>query len=173
MNMDDQQTVRTRTIRWDDPLVGARAAPTLAGIEYLRAMARGELPGPPIMALMNITLGAIEQGMVEFRVVPAEFHYNPIGVVHGGLAATICDSAMGCAIHSTLPAGMAYTTLEFKVSFLRSLTVQTGEVRCIGTVVHGGSRVATAEARIVDRHDKLYVHATTTCLIFPALGEQR
>ena len=156
---------RTRTVAWDDPLVSAQAAPTMGGLEYLQAMQRGELPAPPMMLLLNIGFQKAEAGRVVFSVEPDEYHYNPIGMVHGGLAATLCDSAMGCAIHSTLPAGVGYTTLELKINFVRPLTVATGLVLCEGTVIHVGGRVATAEARVTDRAGKLYAHATTTCLI--------
>jgi uncharacterized protein (TIGR00369 family) len=156
---------RTRTFTWSDPLIGARAAPTMSGLDFLNAIGRGELPIPPIMSLMNIGVQEAEAGRVVFSVEPAEYHYNPIGMVHGGLASTLCDSAMGCAIHSMLPAGVGYTTLELKVSFLRPLTVDTGLVVCEGKVIQVGGRVATAEARLSDRGGKLYAHATTTCLI--------
>ncbi len=161
---------RARTVTWDDPLIGARTAPTMSGLAYLQAIMRGELPPPPIARLMDFTLAELEPGRAVFTVTPAEYHYNPIGVVHGGLAATLCDSAMGCAIQSTLPAGAGYTTLELKVNFVRALTTQTGLVRCEATVIHGGRQVATAEARVVDSAGKLYAHATTTCLIFSPQG---
>jgi uncharacterized protein (TIGR00369 family) len=156
---------RTRTVSWDDPLIAAQAAPTMAGLEYLQALERGELPAPPMMVLLNMGLQDAEPGRVVFSVEPAEYHYNPIGTVHGGLAATLCDSAMGCAIHTTLPAGVGYTTLELKINFVRPLTVATGLVLCEGKVINVGGRVATAEARVTDREGKLYAHATTTCLI--------
>jgi uncharacterized protein (TIGR00369 family) len=156
---------RTRTFTWSDPLIGARAAPTMSGLDFLNAIGRGELPIPPIMSLMNIGVQEAEAGRVVFSVEPAEYHYNPIGMVHGGLASTLCDSAMGCAIHSMLPAGVGYTTLELKANFLRPLTVDTGLVVCEGKVIQVGGRVATAEARLSDRGGKLYAHATTTCLI--------
>lgn len=156
---------RTRIVTWDDPLIAARAAPTMGGLEYLQAMERGELPPPPIMRLLNIGFQSAEEGRVVFSVEPAEYHYNPIGMVHGGLASTLCDSAMGCAIHSTLPAGVGYTTLELKINFVRPLTVATGLVLCEGKVINVGGRVASAEARVTDRAGKLYAHATTTCLI--------
>lgn len=162
---------RTRTVTWDDPSIGAQVAPTMSGIEYLRAMAQGELPLPPIMALMGITLDTVEEGRVVFAVEPAEYHYNPIGSVHGGLAATLFDSAMACAIHSTLPAGATYTTLELKVNFLRPLTSATGRVTCEGRVIHVGGRVGTADGRLLDRAGKLYGHATTTCIIFRPAAE--
>ena len=158
-------TTRTRTFTWKDPMVGAAAARTMSGLEYLRAMMRGELPGPPIMATLGIEGVEVEEGRVVFAVEPAEYHYNPIGVVHGGVASTLCDSAMACAVHSTLPAGAGYTTLELKVSFIRPLTRDTGRVTCEGRIVHVGGRVATAEARVTDAEGKLYAHATTTCIV--------
>ncbi len=164
---------RTRTYTWDDPMAGAVVGQALAGLEYLRAMARGELPMPPIMATLGIAIDTIEEGRVAFTVEPAEYHYNPIGVVHGGLAATLCDSAMACAVHSTLPAGVGYTTLEIKVNYVRALTLKTGRVRCVGTTIHVGGRVATAEARLFDAAGTLYSHATTTCLILrPGTAER-
>lgn len=156
---------RTRTVTWDDPLVGARAARTMSGMEYLGALMRGELPPPPIATLLALAPVELEAGRVVFVVEPAEYHYNPIGVVHGGLAATLCDSAMGCAVHSTLPAGTGYTTLELKVNFVRALTKETGPVRCEGKVISVGGRIATAEARVTDAAGTLYAHATTTCLV--------
>lgn len=159
-------TNRTRTFSWENPMVGAQAAMTMSGLEYLQAMVRGELPPPPMMALMNIGAGDIEEGRVVFTVDPAEYHYNPIGSVHGGVACTLFDSAMGCAVHSMLPAGVGYTTLELKVNFLRPLSVDTGRVLCEGKVIHVGSRVATAEGKLFDAAGKLYGHATTTCIIF-------
>ncbi|GAC1616089.1 MAG: hotdog fold thioesterase [Candidatus Dormibacteraceae bacterium] len=157
---------RTRTLTWEDPRAGARVGAAMAGIDYLRAMAAGEVSPPPIGITMGFEIGAIEEGRVVFEADPAEFHYNPIGVVHGGLALTLCDSAMGCAVHSLLPAGAGYTTLEVKVNFVRPLTTETGRIRCEGVVVHAGRTVATAEARITDAAGKLYAHGTTTCMIF-------
>ena len=157
---------RTRTFTWEDPAPSALAGQRMAGLDYLQAMSRGELPPPPIAELMGFEGFEAEHGRVTFFVTPAEFHYNPIGVVHGGLAATLFDSALGCAIHSTLPEGTGYTTLELKVNYLRPLTVDTGRVRCEATAIHVGGRVATAEARLLDADDRLYGHATTTCMIF-------
>ena len=157
---------RTRTITWDDPQALAKSAVGLSGMEYLQKIVSGELPPPPIANLMDFRLGELSEGHAVFLVEPAEYHYNPIGVVHGGLAATLLDSAMGCAIHSTLPAGAGYTTLEMKVNYIRALTAQTGEVRGEANVIHVGGRTATAEGRVVDKAGKLYAHATTTCIIF-------
>ncbi len=163
---DTPPNPRTRTFTWDDPLPSAQAVRAMSGIEFLRAIAEGRLPQPPIFALMGISGLEVSEGRVVFRVTPAEYHYNPIGVVHGGLAATLLDSAMGCAVSSMLPQGMVYTTLELKVNYVRPLTLGTGEVQGIGTVIHRGGQIATAEGRIVDTSGKLYAHSTTTCLLF-------
>jgi uncharacterized protein (TIGR00369 family) len=157
---------RTRTVSWEDPRALAEAGRGLSGLEYLRKIAAGELPRPPIGELMNFGLAELGEGRAVFTVEPAEYHYNPIGVVHGGLAATLLDSAMGCAVHTTLPAGAGYTTLELKVNFIRPMTAETGAVRCEAEAVHVGGRTAVAEGRIVDAAGKLYAHATTTCMIF-------
>jgi uncharacterized protein (TIGR00369 family) len=162
-------TQRTRTITWQDPMLLAKAGAPLSGMDFLRAMVRGEVPPPPIMTLMGFTiqnLADVEPGRVVFTVEPAEYHYNPLGVAHGGLACTLCDSAMGCAVHSMLSAGVGYTTLEVKVNFVRPLTRDTGVVRCEGKVIQVGRTIATAEARLTDAQGKLYAHATTTCMIF-------
>ncbi len=156
---------RVRTVTWQDPMIGAKAATTMNGLDYLLAIRRGELPKPPMMSLLNFELGEVEEGRVVFTLTPAEYHYNPIGSVHGGVVSTLCDSAMGCAVHSMLPAGVGYTTLELKVNFLRPLTRDTGEVICEGKTIHVGGRIATAESRITDASGAIYAHATTTCLI--------
>jgi len=157
---------RKLTITWEDPRALAEAGRGLSGLEYLKKIASGELPRPPIGALMGFGLAEIGEGTAVFTVEPAEYHYNPIGVVHGGVAATLLDSAMGCAVHSTLPAGAIYTTLEIKVNFVRPMTAETGVVRCEAKVIHAGARTATAEGRVVDGSGKLYAHGTTTCIIF-------
>ncbi|MBD0326088.1 MAG: PaaI family thioesterase [Pyrinomonadaceae bacterium] len=157
---------RTRTFNWEDPRALAEAARGLSGLEYLRKIVAGELPRPPISALMNFGLAELDEGRAVFTAEPAEYHYNPIGVVHGGLAATLLDSAMGCAIHSTLPAGAGYTTLEIKVNYVRALTAETGIVRCEARVIYIGGRTATAEGRVLDESGKLYAHGTTTCIVF-------
>jgi uncharacterized protein (TIGR00369 family) len=115
---------------------------------------------------MDFRIGEVSEGHAVFLVTPAEYHYNPIGVVHGGVAATLLDSAMGCAVHSTLPAGASYTTLEIKVNYIRPMSADTGEVRCEANAIYVGGRTATAEAKIVDAKGKLYAHGITTCLIF-------
>jgi uncharacterized protein (TIGR00369 family) len=161
-----EKGTRTRTVSWEDPRALAEAGRGLSGLEYLQRMIAGELPRPPISSLMNFGLTELREGHAVFTAEPAEYHYNPIGVVHGGLAATLLDSAMGCAVHSTLPAGAGYTTLEIKVNYVRPMTAETGEVRCEARVIHVGGRTATAEGRVIDASGKLYAHATTTCMIF-------
>lgn len=161
-----ENTPRSRTVVWEDPLIAAAAVSTMSGMEFARALLSGDLPAPPILLLLGFEPVQFEEGRAVFAVTPDEYHYNPIGVVHGGLACTLLDSAMGCAVQTTLPAGTGYTTLELKVNLLRPLTARTGRVRCEGTVIHVGSRTATAEARIIDGRGKLYAHGTTTCMIF-------
>jgi len=143
----------------------------VTGLEMMRALAAGELPGAPIAELLRFAPVEVEEGRVVFAATPGPEHYNPIGTVHGGLAATLLDSAMACAVHSTLPAGVAYTTLELKVNFTRPITSETGRILCEGTVVHRGGRVATAEGRVYAEEDgRLLAHGTTTCLILSPNG---
>lgn len=162
--------IRTRTTTWEDPMAGAALGATMSGIEYLRAMVAGKIPAPPIAVTLDFRLAEVSEGHAIFIGTPAEFHYNPIGVVHGGLVATLLDSALGCSIHSMLPAGTGYTTLELHVNFVRPLTRDTGEIRCEANVLHIGKRLGTAEAKVFDSTGKLYGHGTTTCMIFPAGG---
>lgn len=140
-------------------------AVALSGLELLQRAMAGEFPPPPIAKLMDIRLTEIARGRAVFTGTPQEFHYNPLGTVHGGYGATLLDSAMGCAVHGTLDAGDIYTTLEFKINFLRALTLDTGRVRGIGTVIHETRTTALAEGRIEDGEGKLYAFATTTCVI--------
>ena len=163
--MTEKRSERTRTVNWEDPRLLVEAHRGLSGLEFLEKIVRRELSPPPLAVLLNFDLVEVGEGHATFAVEPAEYHYNPIGVVHGGLAATLLDSAMGCAVHSTLPAGAGYTTLEIKVNFIRAITGETSRVRCEAKVVHVGARTATAEGRVVDEAGKLYAHGTTTCLI--------
>jgi len=156
---------RRVTISWEDPRPLAEAGRGMSGFEFLQKIVAGELPQPPLASLMDFQIVELAEGRAVFAVDPAEYHYNPIGVVHGGLAATLLDSAMGCAVHSMLPAGTGYTTLELKVNFIRAMTAETGRVRAEGKLIHLGARTATAEGRVLDESGKLYAHATTTCLI--------
>jgi uncharacterized protein (TIGR00369 family) len=158
--------VRTRTVTWANPLQSLAQLAGRSGLEAMRAIADGEVPAPPIAELMGFRLLEVADGRAVFGVTPAEFHYNPIGVVHGGLAATLLDSAMGCSVQTTLPAGAAYTTLELHTNFVAPITFDTGPLRCEGTVLHRGRTVATAEGRlVVEASGKLVAHGTTTCLV--------
>ncbi len=156
---------RSRVVTWCDPTAAAPAAATMSGIEFLRALAAGKVAPAPIARLMDIELDEVAEGRAVFGVVPGEHHYNLMGAAHGGLAATLLDSAMGCAVHTMLQPGQFYTTLEIKVNYVRALRHDGGRIRAIGTVVHVGARTATAEGRIVDGHGRLYAHGTTTCML--------
>ena len=140
------------------------------GLGFAKAIADGTLPQPPICELLNFHLVEAEYGRAAFEGIPEFRHYNPIGTVHGGFAATLLDSALGVAIFSTLAKGDAWTTLELKVNFVRALTKDSGPVRAEGRIVHRGRTVATSEGDLKDRAGKLYAHASTTCMIFPVKG---
>jgi uncharacterized protein (TIGR00369 family) len=161
------ETQRVRTYSWGDPTLSVAAMAGLSGLEILNAMNSGEIPTPPVMHTLAIDGVDVSDGTIVFRLQPQEFHYNPLGTMHGGVLATLLDSAAGCAVHTTLPAGMAYTSLDLTVKFLRPVTVRSGLLRCEGTVVSRGSRVALAQAQVFDAADKLVAHATSSCLIFP------
>jgi uncharacterized protein (TIGR00369 family) len=139
---------------------------SMSGLDFLRKMFSGELPHATMMQQVGFTRGSADPGVVVFQAIPGPQHYNPIGSVHGGFAATLLDSAMGCAVQSMLPAGSSYTTLEFKVSLIKAITADTGEVRAEGRALNVGRRVGTAEGRLLDDKGRLLAHATTTCLVF-------
>jgi len=166
---------RTRTVKWQDPLATAARASEMSGIEFLEAIRAGRVPPPPIAVLMGFSIVDVAEGRATFATVPEEYHYNPIGVVHGGVAAALLDSAMGCAVQSRLPRGRTYTTLDVQVRYLRPLTRGTGRVLCTGTSVHAGGRIATAEGRILDEAGRLYATGTTSCLLLdvPAAARPR
>jgi uncharacterized protein (TIGR00369 family) len=157
---------RTLAISWHDPGELAARAHGSSGLDFLRAIAAGKLPRAPIQELLGFDLVEVNEGRVVFAAEPAEQHYNPIGVVHGGLAATLLDSAMGASVHSTLPQGSAYVTLEVKLNLVRAITAETGRVLAEGRVIHSGKTVATVEAMLrSEEGDALLAHATSTCLI--------
>lgn len=139
----------------------------MAGLDFLREVQAGRLAAAPVGRTLDFALDEVEHGRAVFSLVPGEEHYNPIGSMHGGVFATLLDSAAGCAVQSTLPQGMAYTSLDLTVKFLRPVTVDTGRVRAVGTVVSGGRRTALAQAQLVDAADRLLAHATSSCLLFP------
>ncbi|MCC7049165.1 MAG: PaaI family thioesterase [Alphaproteobacteria bacterium] len=138
----------------------------MSGLEFLRAIVAGRLPAPPIAEVLRFRLVEVEQGRAVFQGVPDRAFYNPIGSVHGGYAATLLDSCMGCAVHSTLNRGQGYATLEIKVNLVRALTEATGLVRAEGRILHSGRTTATAEGKLTDAGGKLYAHGTTTCTVF-------
>jgi uncharacterized protein (TIGR00369 family) len=157
---------RSLAITWSDPMALAGAAPEREGIDFLRAIADGELPPAPIQELLGFELIDVGDGETTFALVPGEQHYNPIGVVHGGVAGTLLDSAMGAAVHSTLPKGHGYTTLETSFRLTAAIRGDAGRIVCTGRVVNKGSRVATAEGRLVrESDDRLLAHGTSTCLL--------
>ncbi|MFE7273415.1 PaaI family thioesterase [Streptomyces sp. NPDC057623] len=158
---------RTRTYEWEDPSITAAAAGRTSGLDFLREMRAGLLPAPPVTATLDFTLDEVDEGRAVFSITPGEEHYNPIGSVHGGVYATLLDSAAGCAVQSTLPAGMGYTSLDLTVKFLKRITADTGRVRAVGTVVSRGRQTALAEARLLDAQDRLLAHATSSCMLFP------
>ena len=156
---------RSLTVSWDDPIAAFAAGKALAGIDYMKEMIGGKIAPSPIMRLMGFRLKEVGEGLAVFECEPGEQHYNPIGVVHGGLAMTLLDSAMGCCVHTRLAAGVGYTTLEVKVNLVRAITATTGTIRATGKVIHLGGKTATAEGRLEDAAGKLYAHGTTTCII--------
>src|SRR5690349_15571726 len=169
LSLEEAGDVRQRTVTWQDPLVGAALARDLSGLEYLLGIAEGSIPVPPIAALLGMSIRSVERGRVAFGLDVDEHLYNPIGSVHGGIFCTLLDSAMGCAVHTTLPRGQAYTTLELKVNLVKPLTLATPSVIAEGQVVTSGRRVATASGRLIGPDGTLYAHATTTCLVFDRL----
>lgn len=158
--------IRERTFTWTDPQLTAEAGRGMAGLDLLRGMQDGSVPGAPIAALVGLSIAEVAEGRVIMRLTPAEYHYNPIGTMHGGILATLLDSVMGCTVHTTLPKGRAYTSLEIKVNYVRAVTSESGELSAEGNVVHGGRRSAVAEAKVVDAKGRLCATASTTCLVF-------
>jgi uncharacterized protein (TIGR00369 family) len=155
-----------------DPMNASVLRQSMSGLEYFREMIAGRIPPPPMVSLLGLRLVEAEEGRVVFVGEPAEAFYNGMGVAHGGFAATLLDSALGCAINTTMPPGRSFTTVELKVNYTRPLRREVGQVRCEAAIVHVGSRVATAEGRIVDANGKIYAHGSTTCvLVEPPRGE--
>lgn len=157
---------RERTIAWTDPHALADRVRSLDGLAALRALAAGELPPPPILVLLNMRLVEVDDGLAVFEAEPAEYHFNPLGVVHGGFALTLFDSALGCSVQTKLPAGVGYGTTDVQVRLVRPITLATGTVRCEARAIHVGRTTAIADARLVDRAGKLLGTGTTGCAIF-------
>ncbi len=163
------QTSRSRTLVWQDPVATAAAGATMTGMEYMSAIVSGRMPPPPIAVTMSLRPVELEEGRVVFEGEPGEEHYNPIGVVHGGYAATLLDSALGCAVHTTLPAGQGYTSLGLEAKYVRPISRDTGRVLCAATVLHRGRRQATAEAKLTAAESgKLLAHGIASCMILGA-----
>jgi uncharacterized protein (TIGR00369 family) len=157
---------RSRTVTWHDPLVGAGQGLARSGLDYLQAMIDGELPPPPIAGLVQMDLVSAEPGRVVFTCRPDESAYNPIGAVHGGLVCTLLDSVAGCALHTTLPQGRGYTSLEIKVSYLKAVRATSGLLTATGTVVRAGSRVGFTEGVVTDESGAVVATASSTLLVF-------
>jgi uncharacterized protein (TIGR00369 family) len=161
-----QEQTRTRTYTWADPAATAQSVGQLSGLEFLRAIGRGDLPKPPVTHMLGIGAITAEEGRVVAELLPAEYHYNPLGTVHGGVLATLLDTATGCAVHSTLPRGFGYTSIDLSTKFLKPVTVASGLLTCVGTVISRGRRTALAEARLTDAAGRLVATAQSSCLIF-------
>ena len=149
-------------------MVSADTLKSLSGLDFLKGIVDGSQPSPPISELLGFHLVEVEEGRAVFEGTPEFRHYNPIGTVHGGFGATLLDSALGCAIFSTLQIGDAWTTLELKLNYVRPMSKDTGLVRAEGRIIHRGRTVATSQGELKDSAGKLYAHASTTCMIFPA-----
>jgi uncharacterized protein (TIGR00369 family) len=158
-------TTHIREYEWIDPDLLMDATNRLGGLEMLKEVRAGMLPRPPVMDTIGFDLLSVERGRVAFEMIPQRWHYSPLGLVHGGVLTTLADTAMGCAVHSRLPVGVGYATLEVKLNFVRPVVEETGPIRCEGEVLSLGRRSATAQARITDLDGKLHGHATTTCMI--------
>src|SRR5262245_30481364 len=156
---------RSRTFTWTDPAINAAHMGRRNGLDLLRAMIGGELPPPPVLEMLGVDGFEVEEGRVTVSLTPQEFHYNPLGTVHGGVLATILDTATGCAVHSVLPEGVGYTSVDLTTKFLRPVTVGSGRLRCEGTVLSLGRRTALAQASLTDAAGRLCAHATSTCLL--------
>jgi uncharacterized protein (TIGR00369 family) len=167
MSDTEDEHTRTRTYSWRDPMETVALFKGNRPFDVLRATLESGRPLAPMLQAVGAQLVEVTEGRAVFVSTPSEYHYNPAGVVHGGMAATLLDSAMGIAVLSSLPAGMIFTTLELKVNFLRAMTTATGEVRAEGNIVHIGRTTAVVEARLTDATGKLLATASSTCLIMP------
>ena len=157
---------RSRTVTWQDPLRSAEAGLGMAGIDYIQAIISGRIPPPPISQLVQMDIAEAEPGRVVFTCTPDESAYNPIGAVHGGLVCTLLDSVAGCALHTMLPQGKGYTSVEIKVNYLKAVRLASGTLTATGTVVKAGSRVGFAEGVVTDAGGAVVATATSTLLVF-------
>ena len=157
---------RTRTIQWEDPQISSRDTKNISGLDYLCAIRDGRIAPPPAAHLVGYHILNVDTGQAVFELTPSEYHYNPFSTVHGGMLSTLLDTAMTGAVLTLLPPGKACSTLELKINFIRPVSSRTGPVRAKANVIHAGKQVATVEGRLFDANEKLYAHATSTCLIF-------
>jgi uncharacterized protein (TIGR00369 family) len=166
---EEAQTVdeRSRTFEWVDPRAAAQVAREVGGLEYNRMAMRGDIPLPPICELIGFRFVLVDPGETGMEFDPAEYHYNAIGTVHGGIVCTLLDSVMSISVSTAIPADYGFATLQVNVNFVRPVVIGNGLMRCDGKVVHRGTRTATAEGRLVDAKGKLYAHGTATCMTFP------
>lgn len=163
--MTDWGQERSKTITWHDPLASAAAGRELSGIDYMQALIDGVIPAPPIAQLFGFRPVEVSDGHAVFVCTPDESAYNPIGLVHGGLVCTLLDSVLGCAVQTTLPAGVGYTSIEIKVNYLRGVHADSGELRAHGWVTKPGRRVAFVDGDVRDSDGKLVATATGSCLV--------
>jgi uncharacterized protein (TIGR00369 family) len=164
--MSAAQTLRTRSFSWQDPAAAVAVGMRMPGVAYLQAIADGQLPPPPVAQMLGFRLLEVDEGRALFAMEPAEWMYNPLGSVHGGVVATLLDSCMGCAVHSTLEAGVGFTTSDIQVRYVRAVSESTGSMLAEGRVVHRGRSTATAEGRLFsERDESLIAHASTGCMI--------
>lgn len=170
--MDAAAPDRSRMITWQDPAELRRASRELTGLELLHRIASRQLPPPPVADLIGFAPTFISPGFVVFAYEPREEHYNALGAVHGGIVTTLLDSAMACAVQSGLETGVGLATIELKTSFVRPVTLAAGPLRAEGRIVHAGSRIATADAKLFDEAGTLYATASTTCMILAAHREK-
>src|SRR5215472_134351 len=163
--MDDWGAPASKVVQWYEPKITAAVVAQMSGLDFMRAIRDGKLPPPPIASLLGFRPVELDEGYVVFEGTPDESVYNPIGMVHGGLVCTLADTVAACAVHSTLPAGVAYTSIDLNVSYTRPVTKDSGSLRAIGTVVKPGRRVAFASAEILDAAGKVVATATSSCLV--------
>ncbi|NWL12360.1 aromatic compound degradation protein PaaI [Paenarthrobacter nitroguajacolicus] len=163
----DASAQRSETFTWIDPAIALEKLPRLSGMDYFSGLREGSIAPPPIASLMKFDLVDARFGHVEFQCWPGEAHYNPLGMVHGGLACTLLDTVLGCAAHTTLDAGIGYTSIDLAVKYLRPITLQEGALRAEGSVVKAGPRAIFTEGRLSTADGKLLATATSTLLVFP------
>lgn len=161
---------RTLTVTWSDPMPPLERSRGMAGVDYLRAIADGSVPPPPVAKLLGMGMESVEEGTVVFTLEPHESHYNPLGVVHGGVLSTVLDTVLGCAVHSMLPAGWGYTSIDLNVSYLKAVRVDSGVLRFTGRVIKHGRRVSFATAEGVDASGNVVATATSSLLVMAPAG---